>query len=476
MNIMVGASCVNATSSSFVMTIYSNGKEYITKFEKGIATLNTTQTDTIVPEDKTGTSIQFVLDKEVWGEESIDYILLEQKMRQLAYLNPGLTLLLYLDVLDKSGKKIKSFNKYCYPEGLKAYIERLASNKTRITEVFTKSENDEDNISISFIWTDTYTHNIKGFVNNIDTVDGGDHITGFKEGLAKAIINYGVENKYIKDKQNVISDDTREGIIAIISVSMKEPTFEGQNKHKMKSARIRSRVREITYNYILYVLEHNPDIAKIIMDKVLKASKAREAARKARELTRKKSILETSSLPGKLADCATKDPEQAELFLVEGDSAGGSAKQARNRHYQAILPIFGKMLNVEKITADKVFNNIKFQDIIKALKTGIGEDFDINKLKYHKVILFSDADVDGGHIQCLYMTFFYRYMRPLIENGFLYAACPPLFKVFKKVGKKEEAHYLFTKEELDSFNTEGYTVQRYKGLVHLITSPYHLFL
>lgn len=464
----VGASCTNAVSSTFDLIIYNNGREYITKFEKGIAIVNTTPTDKEVPEDKTGTCIKFVLDKEIWGEETIDYTLLEHKVRQLAYLNPGLTLWLYLDVKDSLGRELKTFHEYCYPNGIKDYVNKLSNNKIKLTDIFTvnNTSNKDNTVSLAFTWTDTYSNDIKSFVNNINTVDGGDHLTGFKEGIAKAIISYAADNKYIKDKQDLTNDDTREGLIAVVSVSMKDPVFEGQNKHRMKSSVIRALIREDTAKYLYDVLDKNPDTAKVLIDKVLKASKARLAAKKAREAARGlKSISNTETgLPGKLADCTSKNPEECELFLVEGDSAGGSAKQARDRQYQAILPIFGKMLNVEKITADKVFNNIKFQDVIKALKTGINEDFDINRLRYHKVILFSDADVDGGHIQCLYMAFFYRYMKEIIEQGYLYAACPPLFKVQK--GK--QCRYAYNDNELstilDEFGKDNINVQRYKGL------------
>lgn len=464
----VGASCTNAVSSTFDLIIYNNGKEYITKFEKGIAIVNTTPTDKEVPKDKTGTCIKFVLDKEIWGEETIDYTLLEHKVRQLAYLNPGLTLWLYLDVKDSLGRELKTFHEYCYPNGIKDYVNKLSNNKIKLTDIFTvnNTSNKDNTVSLAFTWTDTYSNDIKSFVNNINTVDGGDHLTGFKEGIAKAIISYAADNKYIKDKQDLTNDDTREGLIAVVSVSMKDPVFEGQNKHRMKSSVIRALIREDTAKYLYDVLDKNPDTAKVLIDKVLKASKARLAAKKAREAARGlKSISNTETgLPGKLADCTSKNPEECELFLVEGDSAGGSAKQARDRQYQAILPIFGKMLNVEKITADKVFNNIKFQDVIKALKTGINEDFDINRLRYHKIVLFSDADVDGGHIQCLYMAFFYRYMKKIIEQGYLYAACPPLFKVQK--GK--QCRYAYNDNELstilDEFGKDNINVQRYKGL------------
>lgn len=318
----VGASCTNAVSSTFDLIIYNNGREYITKFEKGIAIVNTTPTDKEVPKDKTGTCIKFVLDKEIWGEETIDYTLLEHKVRQLAYLNPGLTLWLYLDVKDSLGRELKTFHEYCYPNGIKDYVNKLSNNKIKLTDIFTvnNTSNKDNTVSLAFTWTDTYSNDIKSFVNNINTVDGGDHLTGFKEGIAKAIISYAADNKYIKDKQDLTNDDTREGLIAVVSVSMKDPVFEGQNKHRMKSSVIRALIREDTAKYLYDVLDKNPDTAKVLIDKVLKASKARLAAKKAREAARGlKSISNTETgLPGKLADCTSKNPEECELFLVEG--------------------------------------------------------------------------------------------------------------------------------------------------------------
>ena len=457
----VGASCVNATSSIFNLIVWTNNKKYLTKFKKGIAVLNTTEIekDESDIQNKTGTSVSFILDKEVWQDEEYDFTVINKRLQQLAYLNPGLTIFFI---------KEDEFNqKYYYPNGIVAYVDKLTSSKPILTDTISFKNVEETNkVTISIRYTDTYSNMLKSFVNNISTDDGGTHEIGFKEGLSRAIITYALENNLIKEKSQISSEDTREGLVAIINLSIKDPIYDGQNKRCLISQEARKFLRETTFNFFYDYLSKNNKEAKILIDKFISAAKARLAAKKARDSIRGlKNITESSSgLPGKLADCSSKKPEECELFLVEGDSAGGSAKQGRDRRTQAILPVFGKVLNTEKVTSDKVYNNIKFQDVIKALKCGIGEDFEINKLRYHKIILFSDADSDGGHIQCLHMTFFYRYMKEIIEKGYLYAACPPLYKVTKKEGKKQNITYLYTKQELDNFDTTNCTIQRYKGL------------
>ena len=459
----VGASAVNAVSSSFKLIVYNGGQEYLTEFEKGIATRNTAPTDNVIDKNKTGTCTKFILDKEIWKDEYYDFVQLKKRVKQLAYLNPNLNIYLYLDTKDKDGNIIQVSEKYCFPDGVKEYVEKIIKNKIALTDTMLLNKDCDNNIkiSIAFAWSDSYNTEIQSFVNNIHTVDGGDHEIGFKEGLSKAIINYALDNKLVKDSKHLSPEDVREGLVAILSISMYNPTFDGQNKHKFKSVEVRGLTRESISSYLSDLLLKDDKTAKIIIDKALKAAKARAAAKRARDAARGIKNITDVGLPGKLADCTSKNPEECELFLVEGDSAGGSAKQARDRNIQAVLPVFGKVLNVDKIAYDKVYNNVKFQDVIKALKCGIGEDFNIEKLRYHKIILLSDADSDGGHIQCLHTTFFYRYMRPIIEKGYLYAGCAPLFKATHKNNK---VSYLYTEKELQEYDTTDCKINRYKGL------------
>ena len=465
----VGASCVNAVSESFVVTVKTGGKVYETNFEKGVITEHTHEVGTCDP-GETGTAVTYVLDDTIWGEDVFDFTKLDTRIRQLAYLNPGLTMYLYLDTVDANGNTVKKEEEYCFPEGVKAYVDELTKGKTVLMapELVTKTvENDKAggiDVSVALTYTASNSDNIKSFVNSINTEYGGDHETGLRMGISKAIERYALENKIIKDAKAISSEDTREGLVAILNCCVADPNYEGQGKNKIRMPEVRAAVKTVVENWLYEYLSKDKNTAKLIMDKVLLAAKARAAAKRAREAVRSASSISTGAVKG-LADCSSKDPEQSEIFLVEGDSAGGSAKQGRDRRTQAILPVFGKVGNAEKNSMDKIIKSVKTQAIVAALGCGIGKTFDMAKLRYKKIILMSDADVDGSHIQCLHMTFFYNFYRPLIEAGCLYVACPPLYKVYKKSkGQDVDIHYLYTEEELDAFDTTGYLVQRYKGL------------
>ena len=467
--IMVGASCVNAVSTSFIVTVKTGGNVYETRFAKGLVTEHTHIVDTCDKQD-TGTSVSYVLDDEIWGEDVFDTSKLKTRIRQLAFLNPGLTMYLYLDTHDANGNEVKLDEEYNFPDGVKAYVEELTKSKTLITEPELVAKTVEDpkvgsiDVAAALVYTKANTADIKSFVNNICTEYGGDHETGLKAGIAKAVERYALENGFIKKAKDITGDDAREGLVAILNVSVADPNYEGQGKNKIRMGEVRQAVKDVVEEWLYDYLSRDKNRAKCVMDKVLLAAKARAAAKRARDAVRSIKSMDAGVVKG-LAECTSKDPDECSIFLVEGDSAGGSAKQARDRRTQAILPVFGKVSNAEKNTMDKVVKSPKTQDLVKALRCGIGEDFDIEKLRYHKIILMSDADVDGAHIQCLHMTFFYNYMRPIIEAGYLYVACPPLFKVYKKSkGQDADVRYLYTKEELDAFDTAGYLVQRYKGL------------
>ena len=455
----VGASVVNALSTWVEVTIQRDGGIYEMKFERG---------KTIEPlkrigdSDKTGTKVRFLADDTIFETLEYEYEVLENRFREMAFLTKGLKITIE-DLREETPKKAE----FHYEGGLSSFVEFLNKNKEKINAKPIYIEKDgEVPIEIAIQYTTAYSENIYSFVNNINTIEGGTHLEGFKRALTKTFNDYAKSHNLIKEKDgNLQGEDIREGITAVVSVKVKEPQFEGQTKTKLGNSVITGIVSAMVNEALSNFLEENPAIAKAILEKCISASRAREAARKARELVRRKSALETSTLPGKLADCSEKDASKCEVYIVEGDSAGGSAKQGRDRRFQAILPLWGKMLNVEKSRADKIYNNDKLQPVILAVGAGIGADFDISKIRYGKVIIMADADVDGAHIRTLLLTFFFRYMRPLIENGNVYLAQPPLYKLSKK-GMKDI--YCYTDEEmtkhLNEMGRDGVNIQRYKGL------------
>ena len=380
----------------------------------------------------------------------------------MAFLTKGL----FISIEDKRGETPKKAE-FCFEGGLNSFVEYLNKNKEKINQQPIYIEKDgEVPVEIAFQYTTAYSENIYSFVNNINTIEGGTHLEGFKRALTKTFNDYAKAHNILKEKDsNLQGEDIREGITAVISVKVKEPQFEGQTKTKLGNSNVTGIVSGLVNDALAAFLEENPNVAKAILEKCISASRAREAARKARELVRRKNALESTTLPGKLADCSSKNPEECEVYIVEGDSAGGSAKQGRDRKFQAILPLWGKMLNVEKSRADKIYNNDKLQPVILAVGAGIGSDFDITKIRYGKVIIMADADVDGAHIRTLLLTFFFRYMRPLVENGNVYLAQPPLYKLSKR-GMKDI--YCYTDEEMEKnlqeIGRDGIAIQRYKGL------------
>jgi len=460
----VGASVVNALSTWVEVTIQRDGGIYEMKFERG---------KTIEPlkrigdSNKTGTKVRFLADDTIFETLEYEYEVLENRFREMAFLTKGLKITIE-DLREETPKKAE----FHYEGGLSSFVEFLNKNKEKINAKPIYIEKDgEVPVEIAIQYTTAYSENIYSFVNNINTIEGGTHLEGFKRALTKTFNDYAKSHNLIKEKDgNLQGEDIREGITAVISVKVKEPQFEGQTKTKLGNSNVTGIVQSVVNEEFSAYLEENPTVAKSILEKCISASRAREAARKARELVRRKNALETSTLPGKLADCSEKDAENCEVYIVEGDSAGGSAKQGRDRKFQAILPLWGKMLNVEKARADKIYGNDKLNPVILAIGAGIGADFDITKIRYGKVIIMADADVDGAHIRTLLLTFFFRYMRPLIENGNVYLAQPPLYKLSKK-GMTDI--YCYTDEDLDeSFKElaekgiarDQINIQRYKGL------------
>ncbi len=461
----VGASVVNALSAWTEVTIERDGGIYNMKFEKG---KTVQKLEKIGESKKTGTLVRFLADDTIFESLNYEYEVLEKRLREIAFLTKGLKITLE----DKRDPENVKKAEFCYEGGLISFVEFLNKNKEKIhpTPIYIEKTG-EVPVEIAIQYTTAYNENIYTFVNNINTVEGGTHLEGFKRALTKVFNDYARSHNILKEKDtNLQGEDIREGITAVVSVKVKEPQFEGQTKTKLGNSEVTGVVQSMVNDALSTFLEENPNIAKAILEKCVSASRAREAARKARELVRKKNSMETSTLPGKLADCSSKNPEECEVYIVEGDSAGGSAKQGRDRKFQAILPLWGKMLNVEKARADKIYGNDKLNPVILAVGAGIGADFDITKIRYGKVIIMADADVDGAHIRTLLLTFFFRYMRPLIENGNVYLAQPPLYKLSKK---GMEDVYVYTDEELpkayEELEKKGISrdqlgLQRYKGL------------
>lgn len=460
----VGASVVNALSSWTEVTIKRDGGIYQMYFEKGKTVKPLTR---IGDAEGTGTKVRFLADDTIFESLDYEYEVLEKRFREMAFLTKGLR----ITIEDKRDEEKKKAD-FCYEGGLVSFVEFLNKNKEKLHKnpIYIE-KNEEVPVEIAIQYTSSYSENIYTFVNNINTIEGGTHLEGFKRALTKVFNDYARGHNILKEKDNNLQgEDIREGITAVVSVKVKEPQFEGQTKTKLGNSEVTGVVQSMVNEALSTFLEENPSVAKAILEKCISASRAREAARKARELVRKKSSLETSTLPGKLADCSSKNADECEVYIVEGDSAGGSAKQGRDRKFQAILPLWGKMLNVEKSRADKIYGNDKLNPVIVAIGAGIGAEFDITKIRYGKVIIMADADVDGAHIRTLLLTFFFRYMRPLIENGNVYLAQPPLYKLSKK---GMEDRYCYTDDDLEKaykeleekgITRETLSLQRYKGL------------
>lgn len=453
----VGVSVVNALSEWLEVEVKRNGSVYYQRYERGIPVTELAETG---KSDSTGTKITFKPDPEIFEETVFEFSMLSQRLRELSYLNRGVKIVLK----DEAAELEKVFQ---HDGGIIDFVLHLNKNKDTVhpRPIYFSAEKDEVMVEIAVQYNDGYAESIFSFANNINTQEGGTHEAGFKTALTRVVNDYARKHNILKENDNNLSgEDIREGMTAVLSVKVREPQFEGQTKTKLGNSEVRGIVDTIVVEGIGTFLEENPAIGKRIIEKAVHAARAREAARKARELTRRKSALETTSLPGKLADCSVKDPAMSELYLVEGDSAGGSAKQGRDRRFQAILPLRGKIINVEKARLDKILNNEEIRAMITALGTGISNEFDIEKARYHKLIIMTDADVDGAHIRTLLLTFFYRYMRPLIEAGYVYIAQPPLYLV----KKNKQEHYLYTDKELDkllgNIGREGIGIQRYKGL------------
>ena len=471
----VGASVVNALSTWLEVEVVSEGHLYFQRFERGHAVTQLEDRGPAPEGRQRGTTVRFQADPEIFKETTVyEYDVLQKRLREQAFLNAGVHIRLTDErpqqdrAQEEQDRETPYQNDYCYEGGIRSFVEFINANKDVIhSDVihFSAVAQDENSTAeVAMQYTDSYQEQILSFANNIHTTDGGTHEDGFKRSLTRVMNDYARKYNILKDSdKNLSGEDVREGLTCVISVKLKEAQFEGQTKAKLGNTEMSSLVSSMLYKHMMTYLEENPATARTIFDKALSASRAREAARKARDLARRKTALENTTLPGKLADCQSRDTEETEIYIVEGDSAGGSAKGGRDRKFQAILPLWGKMLNVEKARLDKVYSNEKLMPVVMALGTGIGEDFDLSKLRYGKIIIMADADVDGSHIRTLLLTFFFRFMRPLVEEGHVYLAQPPLFRITK--GKRH--YYAFSDTQRDQIMADlggGYEIQRYKGL------------
>jgi DNA gyrase subunit B len=460
----VGASVVNALSEWLEVEVYNEGFSYFQRFERGVAVSELQKRG---PTEKTGTWVRFKPDAEIFRESTVfDYEILQNRLREQAFLNAGV----HIELDDERDPQNRIQNNYCYHGGISSFVEYL--NKKKAVEVIhddilyfsAVAPDNNSTAEVAMQYNDSYNELLLSFANNIHTTDGGTHVDGFKRALTRVMNDYARKYNILKENdKNLSGDDVREGLTAIISVKLKDAQFEGQTKARLGNTEISALVSQMVGDKLMTYLEENPSTARAIFDKALAASRAREAARKARDLVRRKSALESAALPGKLADCQSRDPEETEIFIVEGDSAGGSAKSGRDRKFQAILPLWGKMLNVEKARLDKVYSNEKLMPVVTALGCGLGDEFDMSKLRYGKIIVMADADVDGSHIRTLLLTFFFRFMRPLVEEGHVYLAQPPLYRISR--GKNHL--YAFSDKQRDQIMQQlggNYEIQRYKGL------------
>ena len=455
----VGVSVVNALSEWLEVRVCRDGELFVQRYKRGVPEAEVKNEGSC---KKSGTRVEFKPDETVFKSIKFNFDILSKRLRELAFLNKGISIV----IKDNRNSKEKKEHTFQFEGGIISFVEYINRSKTALHKkpVYFEEKREDIEVEIAIEYNVGFTENIFAFVNNINTVEGGTHLIGFKSGLTRTINDLIKRMPSIKNKISLVGDDVREGLTAVINVKLLNPQFEGQTKSKLGNSEVKGIVESMVYEHVYDHFERNPGVAKAIIEKCMQSAKARDAARKARELARRKNALDNDSLPGKLADCSIKDPEKCELYIVEGDSAGGSAKQGRDRSYQAILPLWGKMLNVEKTRLDKVLSNEKLQPIITTLGCGIGDDFDVSRLRYNKVIIMADADVDGSHIRTLLLTFFFRYMKELVEQGHVYIALSPLYKI----AKKNKVHYAYSEDEkgmvIEKIGSQGTSVQRYKGL------------